>query len=95
MDADAVLELIRADVAALRVETARMAAETVAARRELEQHRADDRRELDGLDSEIKAVDEKVGRLSRRQWLMAIATVMVAGGGSGAAGAAISQVMGG
>jgi len=77
------------EVRGLRTDVTRMAAQADATRAELEQHRAEDRRELDGL-------DRTVTQVSARQWWLAVVTVVTAaasGGGAGAAAAA--QVLGG
>lgn len=83
---DSLAELLR-DQRATREEVREMrlvltdaVAEMRGQRRELDQHREDDRRELDTL--------------ARRQWWLAVVTVALAAGGGGAAGM-ISQAIGG
>jgi len=73
----------------LATQVARLAAEVVSTRRELDHHRGDDRRQMDAL-------DRTVTQVSARQWWLAVVTVVTAaasGGGVGAAAAA--QVLGG
>lgn len=62
---------LRQDVGAARIETARLAAETLAARRDLELHRADDRRELDDHEQRLRS-------LARWRWTVAGSLTLIA-----------------
>lgn len=80
---------MRAELVGLRVDTGRLAEVAISARRELEQHRADDRRELDLLHNRTQ-------KLSTRQWMtVVVVTLLAAGSGAGAGAATAAQVMGG